>query len=104
MTIEAATSIAQSPAVWAICTIILVGMSLNYLFKKNEQHEQHTMALQKEYRDESKDREKELLEHLKRSNDSQEAIVKTIERLDEKFEQKLGQIDQRVEKIEKKLF
>lgn len=110
MNIDTATTIAQSPAVWALCTIIITAYSLSFLVKKSEKNEVANAEMHREYRNESKEIQRNLFKHLERydealekSNETQLAIVNTIERLDNKIDYKFAQIDKRIEKIEDKI-
>lgn len=96
MTVEIATAIASSPAVWAICCILLVGFILKKVFEKNEKQEDRLVLLQEEYRTESKEREVKLMDHLKRSDEAQERTATAVEGI----HQSLNKLEGRVDRIE----
>lgn len=103
MTIDQAAVVAQSPAVWALCAILLTGLSLKVLFTKNEKNEARNYELHKEFRDESKVRESKMFDHLEKSNETLNAIANTLEQLDNKFDNKISLVHQRVDNIERML-
>lgn len=85
-----ATEIATSQAVWAILCIVLAGYILRELRKDSVKREADIVALYEgqkteakenfdRYREESKERESKLFEHLERSNASQENTAEAME-------------------------
>lgn len=95
--IGTATAIASSPAVWAICCILLVGFILKKVYEKNDKQEERLITIQDEYRTESKEREGKLMEHLKRSDEAQERTAIAVEGI----HQSLTKLEGRVDRIEK---
>ena len=78
LNIGTATAIATSPAVWAICCILLVGFILKKVYEKNDKQEERLITFQDEYRTESKERECKLMEHqnvqMKHRNEQQSQL------------------------------
>lgn len=97
LNIGTATAIASSPAVWAICCILLVGFILKKVYEKNDKQEERLITIQDEYRTESKEREGKLMEHLKRSDEAQERTAIAVEGI----HQSLTKLEGRVDRIEK---
>ena len=97
MDISTASQIAQSPAVWALCCILLTGFILKKLYEKNDEREDKLLKYHEEYREESKVRESQLMEHLERSNESQEATARALEGINGS----LSALEGRVDRIEK---
>ena len=97
MDITTAGQIAQSPAVWALCFILLTGFILKKMYEKNDQREDKLLQYHEEYRTESKERETQLMAHLERSNESQEATARALEGINTS----LATLEGRVDRIEK---
>lgn len=97
MDVTMAGQIAQSPAVWALCCILLTGFILKKLYEKNDEREDKLLKYHEEYRVESKERESQLMEHLERSNESQEATARALEGINGS----LSALEGRVDRIEK---
>lgn len=98
MDINLINEIANSQVVWAICCIALVGFILKKVYDKNDSNEVHLISLQEEYREESRERESKLMEHLKRSDEAQERTAIAIEGINAS----LKMLEGRVDNIEKK--
>lgn len=97
MDVTMAGQIAQSPAVWALCCILLTGFILKKMYEKNDEREDKLLQYHEEYRVESKERESQLMEHLERSNESQEATARALEGINGS----LSALEGRVDRIEK---
>lgn len=95
--IAIAERIATSQAVWAIVAIILAYSLFRKLQKESAFREQRLLQQEKEYRQEAKEREERLMEHLRRSNDSQEKTAKALEGINKS----LASLEGRVDRIEK---
>lgn len=94
--IQTISTIATSPAVWAICCILLVGFILKKIYEKNDSQEERLITIQDEYRSESKEREGKLMNHLKRSDEAQERTATAVEGI----HQSLNKLEGRVDRIE----
>lgn len=88
-----AGKVANSSNPWIYLTLILILSALfagryifNYLIKLDQSH-----------RDESKERERSLMQHLERSNDSQERTAQALEGINTS----LSNLEGRVDRIEK---
>lgn len=99
MTIDQVSQVALSPAVWAMCCILLVAFILKKVYEKNDKQEERLTNLHDEYRAESKERENKLMEHLARSDESQERTAIAIEGINNS----LDKLTNRVEDIERKV-
>lgn len=97
MDVTTAGQIAQSPAVWALCCILLTGFILKKMYEKNDQREDKLLQYHEEYRAESKERESQLMTHLERSNESQERTAHALEGIN----MSLATLERRVDRIEK---
>lgn len=97
MTIEQVFEIAQSQVIWAICCILLVGFILKKVYEKNDMQEERLIILHDEYREESRERENKLMEHLARSDEAQERTAIAIEGINNS----LQKLEGRVTNIEK---
>lgn len=96
--IDMISNIATSPAVWAICCIVLVGFIIKKVYEKNDKQEERLMSVQDEYRKESREREGKLMEHLQRSDELHERTAIAVEGINTS----LHNLDERVTKIEQK--
>lgn len=104
MTIEQLSQVALSPAVWAMCCIVLVGFILKKVYEKSDKQEDKLTTLHDEYRTESKERENKLMEHLSESNKIQEQTSKSLLQVEKSLvslEQGLNSLDDRVTNIER---
>lgn len=101
--------VVSSQYVWAILCLV-IGVTYYRMMKTNatkmeEKSEKKEAELQNFYaeqREESKEREMSLMNHLERSNDSQEKIVDSLERIENRMNKgfsevwtHLGEIDKR---------
>ncbi|MFJ3387747.1 hypothetical protein [Lysinibacillus sp. NPDC086135] len=97
MDIKTLSDVANSPAVWAMCCIALVGFILKKIYDKNDKQEERLTSLHDEYRSESKDRENKLMEHLSKSDALHERQTNAIEGINKS----LQSLEVRVDNIEK---
>lgn len=82
-----ANEIAQSQVVWAILCILLAAYFIREMRKENQEH-----------RDDSRIREKKLLDHLERSNESQEKSIEALEQINSSLSDLRYKVD-RMEKL-----
>ncbi|MEK5232050.1 hypothetical protein MHB42_09770 [Lysinibacillus sp. FSL K6-0232] len=104
MTIEQLSQVALSPAVWAMCCIVLVGFILKKVYEQNDKQEERLTNLHDEYRVESKERENKLMEHLAESNEIQRKTAQSLVQVEKSLvslEQGLNTLDDRVTIIER---
>lgn len=104
MTIEQLSQVALSPAVWAMCRIVLVGFILKKVYEQNDKQEERLTNLHDEYRVESKERENKLMEHLAESNEIQRKTAQSLVQVEKSLvslEQGLNTLDDRVTIIER---
>lgn len=104
MDVATAGQVAQSPAVWALCCILLTGFIIKKMYEKNDQREDKLLQYHEEYRAESKEREGKLMDHLERSNESQERTSVALEGLNHAFaglRDDVSDLADRVEYMEK---
>lgn len=97
MDVKTLSDIANSPAVWAICCIALVGFILKKIYEKNDKQEERLTNLHDEYMAESKERENKLMEHLTRSDELHERQTSAIEGINKS----LQSLEVRVDNIER---
>lgn len=97
MDISTASQIATSQAVWAIIALIIGGAFFKKLYNDSTTRENRLMEQEKQYREESKEREKQLMQHLSRSNDSQEKTAEALVGINKS----LSSLEGRVDRIEK---
>lgn len=95
-----AAEIATSQAVWAILCIGLAGIVLRELRKENVKRETDLLNQYTLYREESRERESKLMDHLERSNESQEKTAKALQSINST----LSALEGRVDRIEKYSF
>lgn len=91
------SEIANSQAVWAIVALILGGFLYRKLYNDSTTREQRLINQEERYREESRQREMQLMEHLERSNDSQEKTAAALEGINNS----LASLEGRVDRIEK---
>lgn len=104
MSIEQLSQVAQSQVIWAICCILLVGFILKKVYEKNDKQEDRLIVLHDEYREESRERENKLMEHLTESNRIQERTSNSLIQVEKSLvslEQGLNSLDDRVTNIER---
>jgi len=104
MTVEQLSQVALSPAVWAMCCIVLVGFILKKVYEKSDKQEDRLTNLHDEYRAESKERENKLMEHLSESNEIQRKTAQSLVQVEKSLvslEQGLNTLDDRVTIIER---
>ncbi len=104
MDVKTLSDVANSPAVWAICCIALVGFILKKIYEKNDKQEERLTNLHDEYRTESKERENKLMEHLSESNEIQQRTAQSLVQVEKSLvslEQGLNSLDDRVTNIER---
>lgn len=97
-TLDFLSGIANSQVVWAICCIVVVFFMFKKFVEWKDKSEGNLISIQAEYREESREREKNLMTHLQRSNDAQERTAIAIEGINDS----LGSLDNRVTEIERK--
>ncbi|MCT8138658.1 hypothetical protein H1D32_13440 [Anaerobacillus sp. CMMVII] len=88
MEYNVANELAQSQAVWAILCIMLAAYFIRETRKENQVH-----------REDSRQRERELMNHLTRSNDSHERTVEALQQI----QGALTSLENRMDKVEKKI-
>lgn len=91
------SEIATSQAVWAIVALALGGFLFRKLYNDGATREARLIDQEKQYRDESKEREKQLMQHLERSNESQEKTAEALTGINTS----LSSLEGRVDRIEK---
>lgn len=91
------SEIANSQAVWAIVALILGGFLYRKLYNDSTTREQRLINQEERYREESRQREAQLMEHLERSNESQEKTAAALEGINKS----LASLEGRVDRIEK---
>ena len=91
------SEIATSQAVWAIVALILAALLFKKLYNDGATREQRLIDQEKQYRVESKEREKQLMQHLERSNESQEKTAEALTGINTS----LSSLEGRVDRIEK---
>lgn len=91
------SEIANSQAAWAIVALVLASLLFRKLHNDGTKREERLIEQEKQYREESKQREKQLMEHLERSNDSQEKTAHALEGINKS----LASLEGRVDRIEK---
>ncbi|ARK32113.1 hypothetical protein BkAM31D_20965 [Halalkalibacter krulwichiae] len=92
-----ASEIATSQAVWAILCILVSGYFIRETRKEKAASEARLLKMYEEQRAESAQREKNLMEHLKRSNASQEKTSETLEQI----QFSLTSLENRMDRVEK---
>lgn len=91
------SEIATSQAVWAIVALGLGAFLFRKLYNDGASREARLIDQEKQYRDESKEREKQLMQHLERSNESQEKTAEALTGINTS----LSSLEGRVDRIEK---
>ncbi|MCA1025652.1 hypothetical protein LCM23_06070 [Cytobacillus kochii] len=113
--IQTAQEIAASPYVFGILFIILSFLFYKWVNKHNEEiklenreREEKIEKLYEDHRIESKEREKNLMDHLKQSNDTQEKTSNTLEKiegslhaLEKRMDEGFDNVWKQIEKFEK---
>ncbi|MBP3950348.1 hypothetical protein [Bacillus suaedae] len=100
MEYQVASEIATSQAVWAILCIVLAAFYIRETRKEKAESEARLIKMHEEQREESAQREKDLMEHLRRSNDSQEKTAETLEGIQVAIADMQNQMDRMEKRIE----
>lgn len=77
MDVATAGQIATSQAVWAIVALLLGGAFFKKLYNDSSTRENRLIEQEKQYREESKEREKQLNEHLDKSIEANQSLSET---------------------------
>jgi len=97
MDVATAGQIATSQAVWAIVALLLGGAFFKKLYNDSSSRENRLIEQEQQYREESKEREKQLMLHLTRSNESHERTAAAMEGMNKSLTSLEGRMD-RMEK------
>lgn len=97
MDVATAGQIATSQAVWAIVALLLGGAFFKKLYNDSSSRENRLIEQEQQYREESKEREKQLMQHLTRSNESHERTAAALEGMNKSLTSLEGRMD-RMEK------
>lgn len=100
MDVATVGQIATSQAVWAIVALLLGVTFFKKLYNDSTSRENRLIEQEQQYREESKEREKQLMQHLTRSNESHERTTAAMEGMNKS----LTSLEGRMDRMEKRTY